>query len=243
MGRFVAVRKAKIQTQNMGLIVVQASQIASMELSDKNKDGTDKPYYENRFINRFVYMPSGFAMEKNAIEYHNYMFYYSEFAAAVNDRVSIGVGFVTVLPAQGYSLKLKAAMIRKEKFNFSLTGNLIGGKTLGNTTVLIPSFSFGKKESFFNVSPILFMENKTGSYGMSVGYMKKTSSTLTFFTENFFAMGNGFSIDNGAILSAGLRFDRSRHAFDLNVIVPTIAGANIGLYLLPTVGYHLKLSK
>jgi hypothetical protein len=241
--------QSKIQTQNMGLVTVAANQIVSLELFDKSKTVSGQTYYENRFANRFVFTPSGFAMEKGSIEYHNYMFYYSEFAAALGNRFSLGLGFVTILPTAGYNLKAKATIVATEKLNISLTGNLIGGKTFGNTTVLIPSFSFGKKDNFLNISPIFFTESSAGSYGMSVSYMKKVSPKLTFFTEIFFAVGNGVNISDGAVLSAGLRFDRLFHAFDLNVVVPTTRFAmphssNDGIFLLiPTVGYHLKLSK
>lgn len=238
--------QSKIQTQNMGLVTVPANQIVSMELADKNKEGNDRPYYENRFVNRFVFTPSGFAMQKGDIEYHNYMFYYSEFTAALGSRFSVGLGFITILPTEGYNLKVKGTLVSNETFNFSVTGNLVGGRTFGSTTAIIPSLSFGKKESFFNISPIFFTENKSGNFGLSVGYMKKTSSTLTFFTENFFAVGGGVNFNGGAILSGGLRFDRLRHAFDLNIIVPTntIGSSNSPrLYLIPSVGYHLKLSK
>lgn len=236
--------QSKIQTQNMGLVTVAANQIVSMEL-DKNQSVSDKNYFENRFVNRFVFTPSGFAMEKGSIEYYNYMFYYSEFAAALGSRFSLGLGFITILPTEGYNLKVKGTLVSNEKFNFSVTGNLIGGRTVGNTTAIIPSLSFGRKESFFNVSPIFFTENRTGSFGLSVGYMKKASPTLTFFTENFFAVGSGVNFSSGAVLSGGLRFDRLRHAFDLNVIIPTNTGSNNfpRVYLIPTVGYHLKLSK
>jgi hypothetical protein len=238
--------QSKIQTQNMGLVTVPANQIVGMDLADKNRDGSDKPYYENRFVNRFAFTPSGFAMEKGSFEYHNYLFYYSEFAAALGSRFSLGVGFITILPTEGYNLKAKATIVANEKLNISLTGNLIGGRVFGNTTVLIPSFSFGKKENFLNVSPIFFTESRSGGYGMSISYMKKTSSTLTFFTENFFAVGNGVGISNGVVLSGGLRFDRFRHAFDLNIVVPTNTGGygnSPRVYLIPTVGYHLKLGK
>ncbi|MEA5461188.1 hypothetical protein VB796_19145 [Arcicella sp. LKC2W] len=235
-------QQSKIQTENMGTVTVNANQIVSMNLMNNNQSIGEKPYYENKFVNRFVITPSGFAMEKGAIEFHNYMLYYSEFAAALGNRFSLGFGFITILPAEGYNLKAKATLIAKENFNFSLTGNLIGGRRIGNTTVLIPSFSFGKKDNFLNVSPIFFTESRSGSFGMSVSYMKKASPTLTFFTENIFAVGNGVSINDGVILSGGLRFDRLFHAFDLNIVIPTNTGT-LGLYLIPTVGYHLKLNR
>ncbi|MEA5258682.1 hypothetical protein VB264_12875 [Arcicella aquatica] len=236
--------QSKIQTDNLGLITVDVAQIVSIELYDKNNPINNKPYYPNRFINRLLVAPTGFAMEKDAIEYHNTLFHYSEFAAAMGDRFSIGLGFLTIVPTQFYSLKAKLNIISKEKFNFSVSGNHIGGRSIGSTSIVIPSFSFGKKESFLNISPIFFTEDTRGGFGLSVGYMKKTSPNLTFFTENFFAIGNGLSVENGFVLSGGLRFDRLRHAFDLNVLVPIgIFEFSDKIYLTPSVGYHLKLSK
>ena len=110
--------------------------------------------------------------------------------------------------------------------------------------MVIPSLSLGKKEEFFSISPILFTKDNSGSIGLSLGYMKKVSANLTFFTENFFTLGNGRSINDGFIFSGGIRFDRLRHAFDLNIVVPAgISSNDNSLYLIPTVGYHLKLSK
>lgn len=236
--------QSKIQTDNLGLITVDVTQILSVELYDKNKPASNKSYYPNRFVNRLLVAPTGFAMEKEAIEYHNTLFYYSEFAAAMGDRFSIGFGFLTIVPTQFYSLKAKLNIIAKEKFNFSVTGNHIGGRNIGSTSIIIPSFSFGKKENFFNVSPIFFTEGVNGGFGLSVGYMKKVSSNLTFFTENFFAVGNGLSVEDGFLLSGGLRFDRQKHAFDLSVILPTgFSDFDNTTYLLPVISYHLKLSK
>lgn len=236
--------QSKIQTDNLGLVTVDVSQILSVELYDKNKPTSNKPYYPNRFVNRLLVAPTGFAMEKEAIEYHNILFYYSEFAAALGERLSLGFGFFTVIPTQFYSIKAKVNIISKERFNFSVTGNHMGGKEIGSTSIIIPSFSFGKKESFFNVSPVFFTEDTNGGFGLSLGYMKKASPNLTFFTENFFALGNGLSVEDGFVFSAGLRFDRSRHAFDINILVPTgLSDNDNNIYLFPSVGYHLKLSK
>jgi hypothetical protein len=236
--------QSKVQTENMGLITIPASQIISMELYEKSKSSFNKTYFENRFANRFSFTPSAFPMEEKSVEYHNVMLYYSEFAAAITSRLSIGVGFFTVIPTEFYNLKAKINLVSSERFNVSVTGNHLGGKNIGSTSVIIPSISLGKKDNFFNISPVFFVEKTNGSFGLSIGYMKKTSPNLTFFTENFFALGNGLSIENGFVFSGGLRFDRLRHAFDLNIIVPTgLSTSDNNLYIIPTVGYHLKLSK
>jgi len=156
--------QSKIQTENMGLVTLPVNQIVGMELFDKSKSVSGRTYFENRFANRFVFTPSGFAMEKSSIEYHNYMLYYSEFAAAFGSRFSLGFGSVSVLPTEGYNLKAKATIVANEKLNISLTGNLIGGRTFGNTTILIPSFSFGKKDNFLNISPIFFTDSRSVNY-------------------------------------------------------------------------------
>ena len=99
--------ESKIQTENMGLITVKANQILSMELYDKNKSTFNKSYYDNRFVNRFLFTPSAFPMEEKAIEFHNVLLYYSEFAAALNKRLSVGFGFFTLSPLNFIISRLK----------------------------------------------------------------------------------------------------------------------------------------
>jgi len=59
--------QSKIQTDNLGLVTVDVAQILSIELYDKNKPTSDKPYYPNRFVNRLIVAPTGFAMEKKRL--------------------------------------------------------------------------------------------------------------------------------------------------------------------------------
>lgn len=236
--------ESKIQTENMGLITVKADQILSMELYDKNKSTFNKSYYENRFVNRFLFTPTAFPMEDKAIEFHNVLLYYSEFAEALNKRLSVGLGFFTIIPTEFYNLKAKLNVVSSEKVNFSVTGSFLGGDHIGSTFAIIPSLSLGKKEEFFSISPVFFVEDNSGSVGLSIGYMKKISPNLTFFSENFFALANGLSIEDGFVFSGGLRFDRARHAFDLNIIFPAgLYSSDTKFFLIPTIGYHLKLSK
>ncbi len=248
--------QSKIQTQNMGLVTVPANQIVSMEL-DKNQAGIDNPYNENRFIDRIHLTPTAFPMTKGDVDYHNYYLYYNEISVALGSRVSVGFGtaiipFVSISNVFPYNLKAKATLISTEKIHFSLSGYLIGA---GNShiTLIIPTLSIGKKESFFNISPIFYRGNNlSGSFGLSVSYMKKTSPNLTFFSENFIAIGTVNERANS--FGAGFRFDRKRHAFDLSLNLAVINSKNyyyysssynnsVNIYPAPSVGYHLKLSK
>jgi hypothetical protein len=208
-------------------------------------------YFKNQFVNRMVYMPTGFAMEKGAIEYHNYMFYYNEVSAALGERVSIGAGVLPYFFFMGYSLKAKATIVASDNFNFSVTGNLfgvtsnIGSQTSGTALLITPSISIGKKEKFFNISTIFAPQATSGSFLLSLGYMVKASPLLTVFTENIFPISSNGNRDGvGALLSGGLRFDRARHAFDINMLI-YINNINSRVYYIPvpTVGYHLKINK
>ena len=246
--------QSKIQTQNMGLVIVAANQIVSMEL-DKNQSGSDNSYYENRFVNRMHLTPTAFPMAKGDVDYHNYYLYYNEIAVALGSRVSVGFGtalipFVSISNVFPYNLKAKATLISTEKVHFSVSGYLIGANN-SHTTLIIPTLSIGKKESFFNIAPLFYTGNNySGSFGLSVGYMRKTSPNLTFFSENFFAIGT--SNERANSLGAGFRFDRKRHAFDLSLNLAIVNSRSyysssynnsINIYPAPSVGYHLKLSK
>lgn len=243
--------QSKIQTQNMGLVTVPANQIISMEL-DKNQGNGDNPYYENRFIDRMHIMPTAFPMKKGDIDFHNYYIYYNEVSVALGNIVNAGFG-VSILPFVPlntvflYNLKAKATLISTEKLHFSVSGYLIGANNT-NTVIVIPTISIGKKESFFNISPLFYTGgNYTNSFGLSVSYVKKTSPNLTFFSENFF--GIGIINSRGTSVGAGFRFDRKRHAFDLSLNLlafnsrNSYRGDGLNIIPAPTVGYHLKLSK
>lgn len=246
--------QSKIQTQNLGLVTVAANQIVSMEL-DKNQSSSDNPYNENRFLNRIHYTPTAFPMKKGDVDYHNYYLYYSEIAVALGSRVSIGLGtaivpFVPINNVFPYNLKAKATLISTEKVHFSVSGHLVGINNV-NSTIIIPTLSIGKKESFFNIAPLFYTSNRvSGSFGLSIGYMKKTSSNLTFFSENFIALGS--SNERTTSFGGGFRFDRKRHAFDLGLNLVVVNSRNyyssfynnsVNIYPIPAVGYHLKLSK
>ena len=242
--------QSKIQTENMGLVTVAANQIVGMEL-DKNQVGSENLYYENRFIDRLHLTPTAFPMTKGDVDYHNYYLYYNEISVALGSRVSVGFGtlllpFIPITSVFGYNLKAKATLISTEKIHFSVSGYLIGANS-SNTTLIIPTLTIGKKESFFNISPLFYTgSNYSGSFGLSLGYMKKTSPNLTFFSENFLALGTANEKANS--LGVGFRFDRKRHAFDLslNMIIynsKNYYNSSFNIYPAPSVGYHLKLSK
>jgi hypothetical protein len=247
-------QQSKIQTQNLGLVTVAANQIVSMEL-DKNIVSSDNPYNENRFIDRMHLTPTAFPMTKGDVDYHNYYLYYNEVSVALGSRVSVGFGtaiipFVSISSVFPYNLKAKATLISTEKIHFSVSGYLIGAGN-SHTTLIIPTLSIGSKESFFNIAPLFYTGNNySGSFGLSVGYMKKTSPNLTFFSENFFAIGT--SNERANSLGVGFRFDRKRHAFDLSLNLAIVNSKNyyssyynnsVNIYPVPSVGYHLKLSK
>ncbi len=246
--------QSRIQTQNMGLITIPANQIVSMEL-DKNQASIDNLYNENRFIDRIHITPSAFPMTKGDVDYHNYYLYYNEVSVALGSRISVGFGtalipFVSISSVFPYNLKAKATLISTEKIHFSVSGYLIGAGN-SHTTLIIPTLSIGKKESFFNIAPLFYTGNNySGSFGLSLGYMKKTSSNLTFYSENFLAIGT--SNERANSVGAGFRFDRKRHAFDLslNLLVvnsrsysSSFYSNSVNVYPAPSVGYHLKLSK
>ena len=247
--------QSKIQTQNMGLVTVPANQIISMELTDKNQSGNSDLYYENRFLDRIHLAPTAFPMTKGDVDYHNYYLYYNEISVALGNRVSVGFGtalipFVSISNVFPYNLKAKATLISTENIHFSVSGYLIGANN-SHTTLIIPTLSVGKKESFFNISPLFYTGNNySGSFGLSLGYMKKTSPNLTFFSENFFALGT--SNEKANSVGVGFRFDRKRHAFDLSLNMLIVNSRNyyytsynnsVNIYPAPSVGYHLKLSK
>lgn len=241
-------REATIQTANMGIVTVPTNQIMSINLlvrTNRPSRGSmiSNVYYENRFVNRLYFTPSGFASEKGSFEYHNHAFYISEFTYAPAKNISLGTAFFTFAPSLLYNFKLKASLYQSERINFSATGTFWNSENNTGVFAIIPSLSIGKKEAFFNISPIILTENSGGGYGLSLGYMKKVSPLMSVFTENFFAISNGTEISDTFMLSGGCRFDRANHAFDVSITIPAINGGfTPRIFLIPSASYHLKIN-
>ena len=243
--------EAVIRTRNLGEVRLRSDQIVRIE--QENARGEGQTYF-NLFSQTMRLAPTAFPAEKGRVYYHNYGLYFSQFEYGINDNWSVGTTFFTIVPVALFSLNTKVsfpvgsrvrlglnaqyAVLGINDFIFStvradigyLQGIVTTGDRQNNTT-----YGLGWSLSNGDIS-----RNFIGTFGL----VRKVSPKLTFITENFVLFGSG-RVDFAGLLSAGIRFDRRRHAFDLATYVPLVFERNSRLTftLAPFASYHLRIGK
>lgn len=240
--------EAVIRTGNLGEIHLKTDQIVRIEQIGSWAEGE---VYPNLFSQTMRIAPTAFSAEKGRLYYRNYYLYFSQFEYGVTDNWSVGTTFYSFLPTNLFSFNTKLtvpvgsqnrvrlgvnAQYSAVRFDGLLEG--IGyvqgivttGDRQNNTT-----YGLGWSISGSNIS-----HNVIGTFGL----VRKVRPKLTFITENFILIGSG-SVDFAGVLSAGIRFDRRRHAFDLAAYIPLIIGPKIStpITLIPFGSYHLRIGK
>ena len=244
--------EAVIRTNNLGEIRLKPDQIVRIEQVGARTEGETFP---NLFPQTMRIAPTAFSAEKGRVYFRNYLLYFSQFEYGINDNWSVGTTFFSFAPTNLFSLNTKVsfpignrvrlgvnAQYAALRFdNFLLNNNLFAdigyvqgiistGDRRNNTT-----YGIGWSIANGNVS-----RNFIGTFGL----VRKVSPKLTFIAENLVLFGSGTS-EFAAILSAGIRFDRRRHAFDLAAYAPLIIERNYSptFTLTPYASYHLRIGK
>lgn len=200
--------------------------------------------------------PTAFSAEKNRLYFRNYFLYFSQFEYGITENWSVGTTFFTFLPTALFSLSTKVSIPVSKRvrlgINAQYAGLRDGGLFNGNGSTLLgigyvqgmvttgdrqnnTTFGLG-----WGVSNGELSRNVVGTFGL----VRKVSPKLSFITENFVLIGQG-SLDFAGVLSAGIRFDRRRHAFDLAAYVPLAIGSGVSTSVLfiPYVSYHIRIGR
>ena len=162
----------------------------------------------------------------------------------------MGTTFYSFLPTNAFSLNTKVSLPVSSRVRLGLNaqyaairfdgflegisyvqGIVTTGDRQNNTT-----YGVGATVSNGQVS-----NNLVGTFGL----VRKVSPKLTFITENFVLLGGKTNVDFASMLSAGIRFDRRRHAFDLAAYVPIIFDRDFRgpVTFAPFGSYHLRIGK
>jgi hypothetical protein len=177
---------------------------------------------------RLFFAPTGRMLEKGEGYFSDTWLFFLNFVGGVTSRVTLGGGF-SIFPAgienNIFYLTPKVGLVQSSNFNlaagaligfagfsgFDDTGNDVGsfGIVYGVGTAGLPdaSFSLGLGLGYggggFGEDPILMF-----------GGEKRVSRRVSLLSENYFVAG----IDNGLLLSYGLRFFGDRLSVDLAFI-------------------------
>ncbi|GAB3794446.1 hypothetical protein GCM10028819_08130 [Spirosoma humi] len=246
--------EAVIRTRNLGEVRLRADQIVSIEQQGAQVDGAS---YPNQFSQTMRLTPTAFSAEKGRLYYRNHLLYFSQFEYGITDNWSVGTTFFTFVPSAIFSLSTKVSFPIGDRVRLGISGQYIGIQSDG--------FLFGGGRGSIQGAGYLQGIVTTGdrqnntTFGLgwgvsngelsrtvvgSFGLVRKVSPKLSFITENFALLGRG-TVDFGGMLSAGIRFDRRRHAFDLAAYVPFFVGPGVSslVTFIPYASYHLKIGK
>ncbi|GAB4013758.1 hypothetical protein GCM10028808_34000 [Spirosoma migulaei] len=246
--------EAVIRTKNLGEVRLKSDQIVRIEQESVQAEGTGFP---NLFSQTMRLAPTAFSAEKNKLYYRNYFLYFSQFEYGITDNWSVGTTFFTFLPTAIFSLSTKVSLPVSNRVRLGISAQYMGVRSNG----LLGNNGNGTVEGIGYVQGIVTTgdrQNNT-SYGLgwsvsngelsrnivgSFGLVRKVSPKLSFISENFVLFGSG-AVDFSGVLSAGVRFDRRRHAFDLAAYIPIIIGRNIStpITFVPYASYHIRIGK
>jgi hypothetical protein len=237
-----------IKTTNFGTMKIATNQVVSVILLDqKTSKSIPSSYIENQFGHKYFIFPTAIPVEPKKWFYNNQYLFFSSFTYGINKHVSAGVSFFTFVPTSLISPMIKVTVNPNGKTKFALRGQYIyiRGSNTNDSGFFQAIITRGNSQNNFTLSFGKFISNRgvDESSLFTFGFAKKVSPKLSAITENNIVIGNNTNTANSfGLLSAGLRFDRRMHAFDLGLYVPT-SGLDRNINLIPYIGFNLKLSR
>jgi hypothetical protein len=243
--------EAIIRTENVGTITVKSEQIVRMEKIGVQADGEGFP---NQFPQTMRILPTAYSAEAGKLYFRNYLISLSQFEYGITDNWSVGTTVYSFLPTNLFSVNTKLSFPVGQKVRLGINAQyaairfprlfLNGGFAgIGYVQGLVTTGDRQNNATYglgWSLSNGSFSRNIVGSFGL----VRKVSPKLTFISENILLFGGNVQ-GVVATVSAGIRFDRRRHAFDLATYVPLFFGANVETtaLLFPFASYHLRISK
>lgn len=242
--------EAVIRTNNLGEIHLRSEQIVRIEQEGTQAQGE---VYPNLFPQTMRLAPTAFSAERGKVYYRNYFLYVSQFEYGISENWSVGTTFYSFAPTNLFSLNTKVSVpvggrvrlgINAQYAAIRVDGLVANGRPLASIGYLQGLVTTGDRQNNttfglgWSLSNGELSRNVVGTFGL----VRKVSPKLSFITENFVLFGTG-TLNFAGVLSAGIRFDRRRHAFDLAAYVPLLVGRTITtpIIFLPFGSYHLRI--
>jgi len=259
--------EAVIRTRNLGEVRVPVDQIMKIELRPErdvsepettSQQKTDETYI-NQFPQTMRLAPTALQAEKGKLYFRNYILYVSQFEYGISDNWSVSTSFFTFLPTAAFSLNTKFSLPVSDRVRVGASvqyagvqsgGIFNGGNRLFEGITYVQGLvTTGDRQNntTYGAGWTISRGEVSRNFVATFGLVRKVSPKLSFITENFVLLGAGVnrSVDFAGLLSAGIRFDRQRHAFDLAAYLPLIFARSTGteLSLIPFGSYHLRIGK
>jgi len=229
--------------QILGIVSVLQQKIIDLQL----------PIFENQFGYKYFLTHSAVPVTPKKWYYSNQYILFSNFNYGISKRLSAGMTCITFNPLALFSPKLKFTFNPDRKVKFAINAqylyvrgwNSSNGYEGYNNGFFQAIVTSGSAQNNFTIGIGKFISQGGVEQGYiaTLALVKKVSPKLSFITENNLLIGSKNSYTLG-LLSAGMRFNRKNHAFDLGVLAPAIIGRpDIFAIPIPFISYNLRLSR
>jgi len=249
----------QIKTTSGDTVMVPQTQIKNISMP--GLPGTR--YFENLFPYKYFMFNSAVPLASKGWYYSNQYYFISSINYGINSHVSVGCSFFSFNPPALFSPKVRYTLNPNSKIKVGVNAQYLNiqvgesnvGKRYYQYGLVQGVATYGSSQNNFTLGVGKFISDQGvyKGYVVLLGVAKKISPRLSFISENNFVLGdlyfsNSFGLlsNQFGFLSAGLRFDRKKHAFDLGLISPSTSEFSINmsrLFIFPFIGYNLKLSR
>jgi hypothetical protein len=233
-----------LQTNNLGEITIQKSDIKSRYLIKPQQIKEGKVWFANPQATRYFWAPNAYGLKKGEGYYQNIYVFWNQFTYGVSNNFSLGAGVIPTFlfagsPTPIFGTFKVSVPVQKDKFNLA-AGAIVGtvlGEEMGGFGILYGTSTFGTPDN--NVSIGLgygFAEGEWASSPLiNISGLFRISSRGYILTENYYLQIDG---DGGVFLSLGGRWIIKKAALDFALSVPVAADMDTFI-AIPLIGFTI----
>lgn len=246
-----------IETQNLGLVHVPVGQVVRMDrigLDQRRylRNGHPAEGYRNLFPHYMNLTPTAFQAERGRVYYRNSSLTVNQVDVGITDNWSLALGVAVPIPVPfvlaGW-LGTKVSVPIGSNVRVGAQGQYyLGGFTLFSAETFRASYVQGIVSLGSSQNNVTFglggsLDRDASATILTVGVVRKVGPLVTFISENSVYLGQ--NSNTPVKLSAGVRFDRERHSFDLsgNLFFGLSSGRNSGFGFTPLASYQLRIGQ
>lgn len=211
------------------------------------------PSYQNGFPFRMLFSQTALPLERRRIYYQNSCVIVSRVDIGLTRNWSIGGGLHNLRPNDFYTLSTKISTRLRPRMHLAVSAQYINirvTESLFNRLGLVQGLvTVGEAQRNLTVGAgvTISQYGHVSSGVVTIGYVRKIAPDLTLISQNHVLVGEVVDprfVYLSGLSTAGLRFDRHRHAFDIAALMP-VYSLNRRLFasVLPYVSYQVRFGK
>ncbi|GAB3901890.1 hypothetical protein GCM10028803_27400 [Larkinella knui] len=211
------------------------------------------PDFPNGFPFRLFFMPTAYMPEKRSLYFQSSYVLFSRLDVGVTKNWSVGTTFQTLSPQNFHTFSTKFGTKLTSRTHIALHVQYVGvrlnERLLTKLGLAQGIVTVGDAERNITVGAgVTFSGQGVASSGVvTIGYVRKLTPDLTFINQNIILVGEAVEPQYtylSGLTSAGLRFNRRRHAFDTAILMPIYSSNGlIRTSPLPYLSYQVRIGK